>query len=438
MDPLVIGIIGVIALLVILFLGVNIGFALLIVGFVGYAVIVNMNAAMGLFSSVPFTTVANYSYSVIPMFVLMGQFAFYAGISQDLYAFCYKILGRIPGSLSSATIVACAFFAAICGSATATCATLGVVCLPEMRKYKYKDTLSCGSIAAGGTLGILIPPSTGFILYAIAAEESIGNMFAAGIFPGILLAAVYVVTIMILVRSDPSLAPKSGKIPRKEKIQSIRGIIPILILFVIVLGGIFSGIFTANEGAAVGAFGALIFLIIKRQANWPNIKKSLADTLRTSCMIFMIMIGAYVFGYMLTVSRLPIILAETLADTRLPNLVIILLILAIYAVLGCFVDSLPLIVLLTPIFLPIVQQMGLNTIWFGVLMVMVMQLGLITPPVGMCVYVIGGIAKNVPIMKIFRGVLPFVIALIIAVIIVAVIRPISLWLPHVLYGAPMS
>lgn len=383
----------------------------------------------------PFSTIANYSYSVIPLFVLMGQFAFYAGISQDLYAFCHKWIGRVPGSLSSATIVACAFFAAICGSSTATTATLGVVCLPEMRKYGYKDTLACGSIAAGGTLGILIPPSTGFILYAIAAEESIGTMFAAGIIPGILLAAVYVMTIMIQVKMNPDLAPKGEKVTLQEKMQSLKGVIPILILFVIVLGGIFSGIFSANEGAAVGAFIALLFLIGKRKASWENIRKSLADTLRTSCMIFMIMVGAYIFGYFLTISRIPTTLANGIAASNLPNLVVILLILAIYAVLGCFIDSLPLIVLLTPIFLPIVQQMGMNTVWFGVLMVMIMQLGLITPPVGMCVYVMGGIAKDVPIMKIFKGVVPFVIALIVTVLLVALIKPLSLGLPTLLYGS---
>lgn len=383
----------------------------------------------------PFSTIANYSYSVIPLFVLMGQFAFYAGISQDLYAFCHKWIGRVPGSLSSATIVACAFFAAICGSSTATTATLGVVCLPEMRKYGYKDTLACGSIAAGGTLGILIPPSTGFILYAIAAEESIGTMFAAGIIPGILLAAVYVMTIMIQVKMNPDLAPKGEKVTLQEKMQSLKGVIPILILFVIVLGGIFSSIFSANEGAAVGAFIALLFLIGKRKASWENIRKSLADTLRTSCMIFMIMVGAYIFGYFLTISRIPTTLANGIAASNLPNLVVILLILAIYAVLGCFIDSLPLIVLLTPIFLPIVQQMGMNTVWFGVLMVMIMQLGLITPPVGMCVYVMGGIAKDVPIMKIFKGVVPFVIALIVTVLLVALIKPLSLGLPTLLYGS---
>ena len=434
MSPVLLGVIGVIALLVLIFIGVNIAFSMLIVGFIGYMILVNMKAAMGLFASVPFTTVSNYGYSVIPMFVLMGQFAFYAGLSGDLYAFCHKWIGRISGGLASATIVACAFFAAICGSSTATTATMGVVCLPEMRKYGYKDKLSCGAIAAGGTLGILIPPSVGFILYAISAEQSIGEMFAAGIIPGILLAAVYVMTIMICVKMDPSLAPKGDKIPLKEKIRAIKGIIGIVIIFVIVLGGIFSGLFTANEGAAIGSFAALIFMIAKRKASWENIKKSCFDTLRTAGMIFLIMIGAYVFGYFLTVSTLPSTLANVIAASNLPNVIVILLILAIYAVLGMFVDSLPLIVLLTPIFLPIVNNMGLNLVWFGVLMVMIMQLGLITPPVGMCVYVIGGIAKDVPIMQIFKGVLPFVVALIVLVIILAIFPQITLALPTLLYG----
>lgn len=434
MSPIVVGIIGIIALLVLLFIGMNIAFSMIVVGFIGYTMLVNMKAALGLFATIPFNTVANYGFSVIPLFVLMGQFMYYAGVSGDLYSFCHKWIGRISGGLASATIVACAFFAAICGSSTATTATMGVVCLPEMRKYKYKDTLSCGSIAAGGTLGILIPPSVGFILYAISAEQSIGDMFAGGIIPGILLAAVYVATIMILVKKDPSLAPKGDKVEMKEKLAAIKGVLPVLILFVIVLGGIFAGIFTANAGAAIGAFGALICMIIKRKCNWENIKKSCFDTIRTSCMIFLIMIGATIFGYFLAVSTLPATLARTLSDSSLPNLIIVLLILAIYAVLGCFIDSLPLIILLTPIFLPVINNMGLNLVWFGVLMVMIMQLGLITPPVGMCVYVMAGIAKDVPLMKIFKGVFPFVIALIVTVIIVACIPALATGLPHLLYG----
>ncbi len=433
MDPIVVGLLGVVALLVLLFLGMNIGFTMVVVGFFGYMILTTMGGAMGLFASVPFTTVNNYGLSVIPLFVLMGQFAFYAGISQDLYTFCNKWIGRVPGGLASATIVACAFFAAICGSATATTATLGVVCLPEMRKYNYKDELACGSIAAGGTLGILIPPSTGFILYAIQAEESIGTMFAAGILPGIFLAAVYVMTIIILVKKNPALAPRAEKVSLAEKLKAIKGVIAILILFVIVLGGIFAGIFTANEGAAIGAFGALLFMIGKKRFSWENLKKSCMDTLRTSGMIFMIMIGAYVFGYFLTLSRLPIMLAETVAGSNVPDFLVVIAILAIYAVLGCFVDSLPLIVLLTPIFLPIINDMGFSPVWFGVLMVMIMQLGLITPPVGMCVYVMKGIAKDVSLGRIFKGVAPFVVALVIAVIIVALVEPLSLGLPRLMY-----
>lgn len=433
MDPIIVGLLGVVALLVLLFLGMNIGFTMVVVGFFGYLICTNMTAALGLFASVPLSTVNNYGLSVIPLFVLMGQFAYYAGISQDLYTFCNKWIGRVPGGLAGATIVACAFFAAICGSATATTATLGVVCLPEMRKYNYKDELACGSIAAGGTLGILIPPSTGFILFAIQAEESIGTMFAAGILPGIFLAAVYVMTIMILVKKNPSLAPKPEKVSFIEKLKAIKGVLAIVILFVIVLGGIFAGIFSANEGAAIGAAGALIFMIGKRKFSWENLKKSCMDTLRTSGMIFMIMIGAYIFGYFLTLTRLPMMLAETVASSNVPDFLVIIAILAIYAVLGCFVDSLPLIVLLTPIFLPIVTDMGFSAVWFGVLMVMIMQLGLITPPVGMCVYVMKGIAKDVSLGRIFKGVIPFVVALIVAVLIVALVEPLSLGLPALMY-----
>ena len=241
-------------------------------------------------------------------------------------------------------------------------------------------------------------------------------------------------TIIILVKKNPALAPRAEKVSFTEKLKAIKGVITILILFVIVLGGIFAGIFTANEGAAIGAFGALLFMIGKKKFSWENLKKSCMDTLRTSGMIFMIMIGAYVFGYFLTLSRLPIMLAETVAGSNVPDFLVVIAILAIYAVLGCFVDSLPLIVLLTPIFLPIIVDMGFSPVWFGVLMVMIMQLGLITPPVGMCVYVMKGIAKDVSLGRIFKGVVPFVVALIIAVLVVALVQPLSLGLPLFMYG----
>ncbi len=434
MDPLLIGIIGIIALLVLLLIGMNIGISMAIVGFVGFTICTNLPAAIGMLKTVPFNTAANFGLSVIPLFVLMGQFAFYSGLSEDLFATCYKWLGRLPGGLACSTIAACAGFAAICGSSTATTATLGVVCLPEMRKYGYKDELSCGCIASGGTLGILIPPSVGFILYGIMAEQSVGSMFAAGILPGIMLAIFYIIAIVIWVKKNPALGPKGPVVSFVDKMKSLKGIIGIIILFIIVLGGIFSGVFTANEGAAIGAFGSFIYMMIKRKATVHSILKALGDTIRTSAMIFLIMIGAFVFGYFLTVSGLPASIATAAMSADVPGWVIIFIILLVYAILGCFVDSLPLITLLVPIFLPIVINLGFDPIWFGVLMVMVMQLGLITPPVGMCVYVMGGIAKDVKLATIFKGVIPFIVALVIASIIVAVIPQLSLFLPHVMYG----
>lgn len=426
------GIVGIILLVVLLFSGMNIGFSMLVVGFVGMILATSWDGAMGLMMTIPYGAVAKYSLSVIPLFVLMGQFAFYGGLSEELYRFCYKWLGRLPGGLAVATIGACGGFAAICGSSTATAATMGTVCLPEMKKYGYDDALSTGSVAAGGTLGILIPPSVGFILYGVTAEVSIGSLFAAGLIPGIMLMLFYMATVVIQVLRKPAIGPKSEKFSMKERLKSLVGVLPILILFIIVMGGIFGGIFTANEGAAIGAFGAFIFMIIKRKASLKNIMMALRDTVKTSCMIFMIMIGAEVFGKFLTFSGLPTILARSILGLDVSPYIVLIIILLIYVGLGCIMDSLGMVLLLVPIFLPIVTGLGINLIWFGVLMVMVMESGLITPPVGMNVYVIAGVAKNVPLFKIFKGVFPFLIALILAVAAVILVPPLATWLPGVM------
>ena len=439
MDPIVVGLLGVAALLILLFLGVHIGMAMVIVGFVGVTIVMGSpTAALGYLRSTPFSTSASFSISVIPMFVLMGQICYYAGISGDLYNFCHKFLGRIRGGLSVATIAACGGFSAICGSATATTATMGVVCLPEMEKYGYKDTLSTGSISAGGTLGILIPPSTGFILYGTSAQVAVGKMFAAGIFPGILLAVLYAITVIIICMVDKNAGPKGEKFSMREKVKSIPGVLPIAILFVIVLGGIFMGKFTPSEGASIGAFGSFIFMLIRRKATLKNIIAALFDTIKTTAMIFLIMIGAYIFGYFLTASNMPSALANWVASLNVPVVVILIGILLVYAILGMFVDSLPLIVLLVPIFLPIIDQLQiipnqeLNRIWFGVLMVMIMQLGLITPPVGMCCYVMAGVAQKVPLQRIFKGTAPFILALLVGVLLAIFITPLSTWLPSMM------
>lgn len=435
MGPITIGVLGIVLLLVFLFFGMKIGIAMLVVGIAGYTYCTgNFSAAVGMLKSIPYTTASNFSLSVIPMFVFMGQIAYYSGISGDLYEACYKWLGRVRGGLAVATVVACAGFSAICGSSTATTATMGVVCLPEMRKYNYKDTLSTGCISAGGTLGILIPPSVGFILYGTTAEIGVGKMFAAGIIPGILLALCYIVVIIVVCKMDFAAGPKGPKFSTKQKLISLKGILPILILFIIVLGGIFTGWFTANEGGAIGAFGAFIFMAIRGKATFKNIVLSLSDTIKTTAMIFLIMIGAYIFGSFLTVSNCPSTLANWSAGLNVSPYIVLICILLIYAILGCFVDSLPLIVLLVPIFLPIVKIFGFDPVWFGVLMVMIMQLGLITPPVGMCCYVMAGVAKDVPLGQIFRGTAPFIVGLLVCVVLVMFIPQIALWLPSVMWG----
>lgn len=434
MSMSLLAILGIILLVVLLLAGVHIGFAMMIVGFVGYVVAVSMTGGIGMLKSVPFAQTANYSLAVIPLFVLMGQFAFASGLSKDLYDACYKFFGRIPGGLAVSTIVASAGFAAICGSSAASSATMGVVCYPEMKRYKYEAGLSTGSLAAGGTLGILIPPSVGFILYGIASGESIGALFAAGIIPGILLTLCYIGAIIIQVIRKPEKGPKGEKFSTKEKVQSLVKIIPILILFVIVIGGIFIGFFTANEGGAIGAFGAMLFMLYRKWGKWKEFLNAVFEAAKTTAMIMLIVTGAYAFGYFLTVTMLPTMLATTIAGLAVPKYAILILILLVYVALGCIMDSLSMIVLLVPIFLPIAQQLGFDTIWFGVLMVMVMEMGQITPPVGINAFIIAGIAKDVPLATVFRGLVPFILALVVAIAIVLIFPQLSLFIPNMMYG----
>ena len=435
MTSIQIGLLGVVILIALLFMGMHIGMAMSLVGFFGYiAVTGKIQAALGMFMSTPFTTCANFSLSVIPMFTLMGTICFYAGISSELYAACYKLLSRTRGGLSVATIVACAGFGAICGSSTATVASMGVVCMPEMRKYGYKDTLTCGSISAGGTLGILIPPSVAFMLYGINAEVAVGKLFVSGIIPGIILTVLYSLTVAVICRLDPDAGPQGPTFTTKEKIIALKGIFPIIVLFVLVLGGIFFGWTTPSEGGAIGASGAMVFMILRGQFTMKNIFAALKDAVQTSAMIFFIMIGAYIFGYFLTVSRLPTVLAKWVASSGVSPYLVLAACLGIFAALGCFVDALPLIVLLVPIFVPIMRSLSFNLIWFGCLMVFMTQLGLLTPPVGMCCYVMAGMAKDVSLSTVFKGTTPFLIALIAVTVIVIAFPGLATWLPGLMYN----
>ena len=434
MDLTLLGVLGIVSVIVLIFLGVNLGLAMAAVGFVCFALATNFSAAFGLFRTVPFTNAVSYSLSVIPLFILMGQFAYYSGISHSLYDATDKWLSRMKGGQCVATIATAAGFAAICGSATATAATLGTLALPSMRKYNYDDGLSAACIAAGGGIGILIPPSTAFIVYAMAATQSVGRLFAAGIMPGLLLTTLYIITIQIICAINPKLAPSSGvKYSWGEKFKSLLGALPIGILFIIVIGGIFAGIFTANEAAAIGALAGLIITALKRRLTVKILIQALVDSIKVTAMIFMIFIGAYIFGYFLTVTMIPKTLAGFVAGLQVRPYIVICVIMLVYLGLGCIMDTMAMVLLTVPIFLPIVEQLGFDPVWFGVMIVIMMQQGAMTPPVGMNVYVVAGIARDIPMPKIFKGCVPFVIAVFVAALLILVFPQIALWLPNLIY-----
>lgn len=421
---------GMLALIALLLLGMNIGLCMFLVGFVGYAVALNFKAALGILMTSTVTNAMTYSFSVIPLFILMGQFAFRAGLSDGLFEAANTWFGRVKGGLCLATIVACATFGAICGSLAATAATMAVVAMPEMRKRNYDAGLSVGCIAAGGTLGTLIPPSTPFILYGIIAQESIGKLFSAGIVPGILMAVCFCGVAMFQIWRNPEMAPAGTQFTMKQKLVSLKGCIPIVLLFGSSIGGMFTGIFSATEAAGVGAFLSFVFLIIMRRATWENIKDALIETLKTSGMTLCIVLGAYMLGYFLAVTKLPMNLAGWVAGLAVPPIFVIAVIILIYAVMGCFMDGLAMTLLTVPIFLPIIKGLGYDPIWFGVVIVMVQNLGAITPPVGMSCYVVAGAVKDVPLMTVFKGTAPMIFAFMIAFILVVSFPQLSLWLPN--------
>jgi len=414
LSSLTIGIIGIVIFLILIFNGMNIGLALLFVGFAGYAAVLNPTAAFVQLRTDPSTNASTYSFIVVPLFILMGNFAFHAGLSGGLYDCANKWLNRLPGSLACATVAACAGFGAICGSCAATAATMGTISLPEMRKYGYDDKLSTGSVAMGGTLGILIPPSTPMIIYAIMAECSIGSLFIAGILPGIMMAVLCIVTIMLLIWRNPALAPKAVKFTWKERLVSLKGLIGVIVLFGVVLGGMFSGFFSVNQSAAIGAFLAFVIMVvnmaIKSELSWKrfltSFKAAMWDSIKTFAMTFLIIIGASLFCKFLTISQLPMTLANYIGGLNISKYAIIALMMLVYIFLGMIMDELPMIMLTVPIFLPIILNLGFDVIWFGVFIIMTMEMGAISPPVGLNCFIISGVAKDVPLSTIYRGVIP--------------------------------
>lgn len=430
MSPLEIGILGVIALFVFIVLGLPIGVAMGAVAVVGLASITNVEAALSRLGHTAFSMTANYLTAVIPLFVLMGEFAFVSGLTREAYSATYKWLGRLPGGLAMATIGGCAGFAAVCGSSEATAITMSSVALPEMRKYKYHPKLALGSIAAGGTLGILIPPSLAFILYALITEQSIGKLFLAGVFPGILLAFLFMITIYILAKRDPLLGPAGSKTSWHEKLAAFKDIWGVFILFLLVMGGIYGGVFTPTEAAAAGVFGAFLIALGRRRLTGKNVITSFMNTLRTTGMVFVIIIGAVLFGYFMAASGLTIALANFIVGLPVSPLVILISILFLFLVLGCVMDAWANMLIMVPFLFPTILSLGFDPIWFGVLMVIMIEMGMITPPIGMNVFIISGVARDVPMFTIFRGIVPFVLAMAVCVAIVVAIPQIALFLPN--------
>ncbi len=433
MSPLIIGLLG-IGLLFILFLcRIPIGFAMGIVGFVGFAYLVNVDSALSMLGIVPFSTAASYELSVIPLFVLMGYFVFYSGSSSELYDAAYKWLGKLPGSLAMASIVTAAGFSAICGSSPATAATVGTVALPEMKRHGYEPGLAAGAVAAGGTLGIMIPPSVILIIYGILTQQSISKLFIAGIFPGLLLTALFMLTIYILVQRNPKIAPPTpSSFSFREKVIALKSVWAFLALFLLVIVGIYTGIFTPTEAAAVGASGAFLLAVIRRRLSRQSFVAALVGSVVITGMIFAILIGAWLFSCFLSVTRIPMEVAGLVVGLPVPNLAIMGTLLLILLILGCFMDSMSVVILTMPIFFPMVVALGFDPIWFGIIVVLLVEMGLITPPVGPNVFIISGIAKDVPMYTIFRGIVPFLIACIVCAVILVAFPQIALFLPSLM------
>ncbi len=433
MSLTTIGIIGIILLIILLFSKMPVGFVMGFLGFLGFSYVRGLNPGLSLLARDAFEIFSSYGLTVVPLFVFMGQIAFHAGISRRLYDSAYVLLGHRRGGLAMATVGACAGFSAISGSTNATAATMATVTLPEMRRYGYDQGLATGTVAAAGSLGILIPPSVIFIVYGILTEQSIGKLFLAGIFPGILLSLLFLSVIYLRVLKNPSLAPPGPKTGLREKVRSFAGVLETLIIFALVMGGIFFGIFTPTEAAAAGAFLMLVLAIIRRQLTWDGFVKSLADTTRISCMVMVIVTGAVIFGHFMAVTRVPYDLANWVSSLPLPNYAIMGVIIVVYLFGGCFMDALAMIMLTIPIFFPVSEALGYDPIWFGVVIVLITEMGVITPPVGVNVYVVYGVAKDVPLEVIFRGVLPMLIALLICNLILLIFPQIALFLPSLMH-----
>jgi C4-dicarboxylate transporter DctM subunit len=431
-TPQLIGAYGMVALILLTFLRVPLGAAMGLVGLVGYAMIDGWDKAFIVFGTTPYSLTA-YSFSVLPLFILMGAVASRSGMSQELFVAANALFAGRRGALPMATIGACAGFGAISGSSLATAATFTQIAVPEMRRYGYDERLATGSVAAGGTLGILIPPSVIMVIYALAAEESVPELFAAGMIPGLLLASLFVVTIWVVVKLRPEWAPPSEKMPWAERVRAATAMWKLALLFGLAVGGIYTGWFSPTEAAGVASFAAIVIAFASGKFSLNDFFACLGETLRTTAMLMFIIVGAWVFAYFVVQTRLPVGLVEVVRYLDLPPTGVILLILVFYIILGCVLESVAIILVTVPVFLPLVVALGYDPVWYGVLMVVVVEVGLITPPVGLNIFVIRAQLPDVELGTVFRGIVPFLFADAALIFLLLVFPELALWLPEVLF-----
>ena len=434
MDLVLIGIIGIVVLLLVLFfLGMPVGFAMAIVGFCGFCYVVSFKAGLNMIGTDLWFTFSKYGLTVIPLFVFMGYLAFNAGIAERLYNAAYKWVGHWPGGLAIATIGADELFASICGSNTATAATMGAVALPQMKKYNYDTRLSSGTVVTGGTLGTVMPPSVVIIVIGLQTEQSIAKLFLGGILPAILLGILFVLTILILCRLNPDFGPPGPKTTFKEKVRSLPGVIEAIAIFILVMGGLFIGLFTPTEAGAVGVFCTFIVAVATRKLTWDGLVNSIVETLKISCMVFVLVTGAIIFGRFLAVTRIPFLVADFAASLPVSPYVILAFVLMIYLIGGCIMDALGFLVLTIPIFFPLGIALGFDPLWYSIILTMVTTLGAITPPVGVNIYVVKALAPEIALSRIFKSVSFFLMACIVSIIILIIFPQIVLIIPEMLH-----
>ncbi len=431
MNEVAVGLIG-LALVLILFLtGIELAFVMALVGFVGFSYLRSWNAGLNMLAKDFYDVFASYGFTVIPLFVLMGQISFNAGIAKRLYDASYKFIGHIPGGLAMATVAGATAFKAICGSSSATAATFAVVAIPEMDRYNYSRKLSTGIVAVVGTLGVLLPPSVTLIVFGIITEQSIGKLFLAGLIPGLMIAAFFLIIIYVWCRIDPKLGPKGERSTWNERLKTIPEIMWVVLIFVLVIGGLMYGLFTPTEAGSVGTFAVLVLSLLKRDIGWKGYLVSVNESLQTAAMVLILIAGSSVLGHFLAVTRIPMIAADWIVSLPLAPWIIMVLITVVYLIGGSFIDDLAFMVLATPIFYPAIGKLGYDPIWFGIIISITVMVGVVIPPVAINVFIVRAVTRA-PFNEIYAGVYPFLLSLVFCAMLLFIFPELATWLPNLL------